>query len=75
MEIVNEKQPLSEIQPFEGIAWELFYQFEFEIARFIKEGQCDAKRKNELLKDIENFRRRLNDLEAATIEDYIGLTD
>lgn len=66
---------MSEIQPFEGIAWELFYQFEFEIARFIMEGRCDTKRKNELLKDIEDFRRRLNDLEAAAIEDYIGLTD
>ena len=66
---------MSEIQPFEGIAWELFYQFEFEIARFIMEGQCDARRKNELLKEIEDFRRRLNDLEVVAIEDYIGLTD
>ena len=66
---------MSEIQPFEGIAWELFYQFEFEIARFIMEGQCDARRKNELIKNIENFRRRLNDIEDYAIDEYIGLND
>lgn len=66
---------MSEIQPFEGIAWELFYQYEFDVAQLIMSRQCDARRKNELIKNIENFRRRLNDLEAAAIEDYIGSTD
>lgn len=66
---------MSEIQPFEGIAWELFYQYEFDVAKLIMSGQCDARRKNELIKNIENFRRRLNNLEAAAIDEYIGLTD